>query len=197
MTDRTIWANSETLLPLCIEYSIGGGSSMGVKGTITYSDFVFNVEMDESLFSIPVGYDVNTIAFDASETEEEDLTQALRIWSENTDGQFPAELNIKATGKFLEAIKEKMGLAPEEDRTPDFAKPRFSEFYAVRQKVIRGLGFKSKLPSESDWHYVGKNIELGDAEQPIFWYKPKNSETYRVIYGDLSIKNVAPENLSQ
>ena len=195
MTDRTVWADAETLLPIRIEYSIGSGSPMGIKGTITYSDFVFNVEMDESLFVVPEGYDVNTKEMDVSKTREEDLIQALRLWSENTDGKFPSELNMKAAGKLFELIEEKMGLKFEEGEAPDFTKPQFSEFYPIPQKIIRGLGFKSKLPSESDWHYAGKGVKLGDADTPIFWYRPEGSETYRVIFGDLSVKDVTPENL--
>jgi hypothetical protein len=51
------------------------------------------------------------------------------------------------------------------------------------------------LPSESDWHYVGKDVKFGEADKPIFWYKPEGSQTYRVIYGDLSVKDVAQEDL--
>jgi hypothetical protein len=195
MTDRTVWADAETLLPIRIEYSIGSGSSMGVKGTIVYSNFIFNVEMDESLFSVPEGYDVESMAFDASETTEEDLIQALRIWSENTDGEFPSEFNIKAAGNLFEAVKEKMGLKLEDAEAPDFVNPKFPEFYTIRQSIIRGLGFKSKLTSENDWHYVGEDVKFGDAEKPICWYRPKGSETYHVIYGDLSVKELPPEEL--
>ncbi len=37
--------------------------------------------------------------------------------------------------------------------------------------------------------------KYGDAQTPIFWYQPSGSATYRAIYGDLSIKDVTPENL--
>ena len=197
--DRTVWADAETLLPIRIEYSVGKWGLKGIKGTITYSDFVFDVEMDESLFVVPKGYDVNTLAQDASENREEDLIQALRLWSENTDGTFPAELelNIKAAGKLFQQVKEKMGLKFEEGKAPDFTNPQFSEFYLIRLRIIRGLGFTSRLrrSSDSDWHYAGKGVKLGDAERPIFWYRPKGSDTYRVIYGDLNVKDVGPENL--
>ena len=36
---------------------------------------------------------------------------------------------------------------------------------------------------------------IGDAGKAIYWYQPEGSETYRVIYGDLSVKDVTPENL--
>jgi hypothetical protein len=32
---------------------------------------------------------------------------------------------------------------------------------------------------------------------PIFWYHPEGSEIYRVIYGDLRVEDVAPEDLPE
>ncbi len=54
-----------------------------------------------------------------------------------------------------------------------------------------------RLPAESDWHYTGKNAKFGDTDKEIFWYRPEGSETYRVIYADLSVKDVAPGNLPE
>ncbi|UCC96632.1 MAG: hypothetical protein JSW66_12395 [Phycisphaerales bacterium] len=198
---RTVWADAETLLPIRIEYSLGNNAGLlGIgKGTITYSGFVFNMELDESLFVVPEGYDVKTLEQDVSKNREEDLIQALRLWSEHTDGTFPteSELNMKAAGGLFERIKEKMGLASKEDEIPDFAKPQFSDFYPIRLKIIRGLGFTSSLcrSSESDWHYTTKDVKLGDADAAVCWYHPEESQTYRVIYGDLTVKDVARENL--
>lgn len=196
---KTVWADAKTLMPIRIEYSIGKWGLNGIKGTITYSDFVFNVQMDESLFVVPEGYDVTTLEQDVSKHREEDVIQALRLWSENTDGTFPAEseLNIRSAGKVFELVKEKMGLKFKKGDPPDFAKPQFSEFYPIRLKILRGLGFILGLrrSSESDWHYAGEGVKLGDADTAIFWYRPEGSETYRVISGDLSVKDVAPEDL--
>jgi hypothetical protein len=54
----------------------------------------------------------------------------------------------------------------------------------------RGITFVQQLPADSDWHYAGKDVTFGDAETPIFWYRPEGAETYRIIYGDLSIDEV-------
>jgi len=60
----------------------------------------------------------------------------------------------------------------------------------------KGFVFFQQLdPTGATWHYAGSGVKLGEADKAIFWYQPKNSQTYRVIYGDLSIKDVAPENL--
>ncbi len=29
----------------------------------------------------------------------------------------------------------------------------------------------------------------------VCWYRPKGSRTYRVVYGDLSVKEIEPEDL--
>ena len=47
----------------------------------------------------------------------------------------------------------------------------------------------------SDFHYNAEGVKLGDADKPLVWWLPKDSETYHVIYGDLSVKDVEPENL--
>jgi hypothetical protein len=45
------------------------------------------------------------------------------------------------------------------------------------------------------WHYAGAGVKLGDAATAIFWYQSSGSDTYRVIYGDLSAKDVAEKDL--
>jgi len=200
MMDMTVWADAETLLPIRIEYSLASaGVYMNIEGTIAYSDIVFNEELDESLFEVPEGYESQTMQYDYEPYRppgEEDLIQALPLWPENTDGKFPSELNMKAAGELIQLFEEKMGLKFEKGKAPDLSNPQLHEFYRIRRRIQRGIvGFKQKLPSESDWHYAGKGVKLGDADTPIFWYRPEGSETYRVIYGDLSVKDVAPENL--
>jgi hypothetical protein len=60
----------------------------------------------------------------------------------------------------------------------------------------RGIVFFQQLdPMGTIWHYAGNGVKLGDASKAVFWYQPKGSETYRVIYGYLSVKDVAPNDL--
>jgi len=62
-------------------------------------------------------------------------------------------------------------------------------------QMTRGLTFLLNLPAESNWRYAGEDVKFGDVNSAIFWYRLEGSETYRVIYGDLSAKDVAQENL--
>ncbi len=66
------------------------------------------------------------------------------------------------------------------------------DFKTVGQSMVKVIML---LASHGEARYAGKNVELGDAETAIFWYRPKDSETYKVIYGDLSIEDVAEEDL--
>ena len=43
------------------------------------------------------------------------------------------------------------------------------------------------------WRYAGKDIKLGTLKRPILWFKPLKTTAYQVIYADLSIKEVSPE----
>lgn len=57
--------------------------------------------------------------------------------------------------------------------------------------------FIERLPEGSDYQYVGEDVKLGDADTPVCWWKPPGSTTYRVIYGDLSVRDVEPSDLPE
>jgi len=76
--DITVWADPRTKLPVQMENKMG-------PVTYTMTDIVFNVELEESLFSldIPSGYTVRTMQVDASVPTEEDLVEMFHIWAEH------------------------------------------------------------------------------------------------------------------
>ena len=62
------------------------------------------------------------------------------------------------------------------------------------QIMFRGTAFMAGLPIGT-WRYAGQNVTFGDPETPIFWYQPEGSPTYRIIYADLSVADVAAEHI--
>ena len=68
---------------------------------------------------------------------------------------------------------------------------------AIGMKIQKYLLFTRAFQGEGKWHYRGKDVPLGEAATPIFWYRPKDSATYRVIYADLHVADVAAENLPE
>lgn len=217
--------------------------------------FVFDVELDEALFSlkIPKGYNRTNMKIDASKPSEKDLVEMFRLWTAATDGKFPSALNMAAIKEFTQATvdktfpmheevmeemsqemkkgeelvtllnerhskmtpeqrqewderlkkklagmeKESKEKPPQSEEKPPVYEPVVDIQSTTRDimTVTRGLVFAITLPASSNWHYAGKGLKLGDASKAVFWYRPEGSQSYRVIYGDLSIKDVAEKNL--
>jgi len=183
--DGTVWADAKTKVPIRIEIS-------QPPLTLTMSDIVFDVELNKELFrlDVPPDYTVNTLRKDVSEPTEEDLIESFRIWAEHMDGKFPSKLHRSAVNEFVQYQREKM--------KEKGIEPSMENMMQLQQTMIdmtHGFPFVDSLPAESDWHYSGQDATFGDTSKPIFWYRPAGSPTYRVIYGDLSTKDVEPQNL--
>ena len=183
---NTIWIDPKTgeLVRVEMEFT----NAPGMNKIMT--DFQFNVELDDSLFSLtpPAGFTPLEVQADVSKVTEQDLIDYLRSWSSWTkDGMFPPTL----VGAELPKIAAEMA------RQGKFGEGQTTEQQHDQDAITmyRGMMFVTQLPADSNWRYAGENVSYGDANTPIFWYRPKDSQTYRVIYGDLSVKDVAPENL--
>jgi len=181
----TVWADPKTKLPVQMTNTME-------PTTYTMTDIVFDVEFDESLLSleIPAEYTVHTMQVDASEPTEEDLINMFRIWAEQMDGNLPSALEMNAMMEFLQYQRKKM-----KEQGIELTEEMMLEQQKTIQKMSRGGMFVQKLSADSDWHYAGKDVKFGNAKKPIFWYKPEGSETYRMIYGDLSIREVSAEDV--
>ena len=179
----TIWANPETALPIRIEQVSG-------QMKIICKNVKFDVQMDESLFSmdVPEGYTSQQVELDLMGSTEEDFIEGLRVRAEVFgDGQFPDSVSVEDYLKEAPTLEKKMeglGLSDEQE-------------LEMGMKLSRHLLFIRFFKGQGQWHYAGNGVKLGDAETAIFWYQPEGAETYRVIYGDLNVKDVSVENLPE
>jgi hypothetical protein len=102
------------------------------------------------------------------------------------DGTFPEEIGTENAMKQMPLLGEKM-------MALNLPEPEASQ---MGMNFGKGMIFHQILETGGgQWHYAGNGVKLGEADKAIFWYRPEGSETYRVIYGDLSVKDVAQENL--
>ncbi len=183
---NTVWIDPQTRDLVRVETEFINTPGMNVVMT----DFQFDVDLDDSLFSLtpPAGYTRIEVQADVSEVTEQDLIEYLRAWSSWTkDGTFPPTFNP------MELQKVSM----EMEQQGKFGDGQTTEQQRERDAITiyRGIMFLTQLPAESNWRYAGEDVKFGDTNTAIFWYRPEGSETYRVIYGDLSVKDVAPGNL--
>ncbi len=187
--NMTIWANKEMKMPIRLEISNGPVTNI-------MSNIVFDVELDKSLFDlkVPEGYTVRTMQIDASEPKEKDLLETFRIWAEYMDGNLPSVLDMNASMEFTKYQQRKMMEEGQELSEQEM----MEKMLGIQQTIIkisRGGMFVQQLPPDSDWNYTGGGVKLGQASKAIFWYRPQGSENYRVIYGNLSVEEVLPEDL--
>ncbi|MHC4105171.1 MAG: hypothetical protein ACYSR9_09535 [Planctomycetota bacterium] len=178
-----------------ITISSGRGSGKGIhrKMKLIMSDFIWNEELDASLFSTdaPEGYTLEERQFDDAQPDEKDLIYALGFWAEMSDGSFPSEINGLADPN---KIRPMLIAKFDKDRAP---KEELDHAMKEVNKILKGLFFVQRLKVEGSWGYAGNGVQLGDADTPICWWKVDGSEDYRVVYGDLSIGNLAAADLPE
>ncbi len=172
-----IWIDAESGSPLLIDTWDPSGASFVI------SDLVLDQELDDSLFSLtpPADYRVSKTAREARMPSfgEADLTRGLRFLAEYNGNVFPSQL----------------GLTPEIVMNLKQAQRKETLSRTEAGAIFAGFGRFLIFTEYDDRHYAGKGVKLGTADRPIFWYKPKGSKNYRVIYADLSVKEVSPEEL--
>ena len=185
----TVWADPNTALPIQIEEI---SDENGERKKIVRSDIRFDMEFDEQLFSMkpPADYclvDLETQRIQTPfELTEQHLIEGLAVYPKYLDGKFctrymggrPKTEEVKR--KCLADVEKIQNWSDEDSN-----------------KSTLGCEFIERLPEGSDYQYVGEDVKLGEADTPVCWWKPQGSKTYRVVYGDLSIRDVEPSDLPE
>ena len=185
----TVWADPDTALPIQIEEI---SDENGDKKKVVRSDIRFDMEFDEQLFSLtpPADYclvDLETQRIQTPfELTEQHLIEGLAVYPKYLDGKFstwymggrPKTEEVKR--KCLADVEKIQNWSDEDSN-----------------KSTLGCEFIERLPEGSDYQYVGEDVKLGDTNKPVCWWKPPGSKTYRVVYGDLSIRDIEPSDLPE
>ncbi len=189
------WVDPDTGYPIRIECT-GSAIGMGPVRKIIMRDFKFNVNLDASLFSLtpPKGYTIQTFKSQPQtqpqpRPSEKDLIEALGVLSDINGGVFHPDLFTLNPDKMMKMgnnvmLAMKKAVADHPGQTKTIGKKYGSAMWALQFSYL-----------QEDWHYVGQNVKRGEAGTPICWWKPKGSKTYRIIYADLTIKDVTPDKL--
>jgi outer membrane lipoprotein-sorting protein len=198
MVDMTLWADPQTARLVQVDMELHTfGHSRGVM-----NNFRYDVELAPSLFSLepPADYAVETM--DAAEVPtEDDLPSTLRFLAQSNDDTFPWTIGMNeecsvilamATSPELGAVENRY--RKEQTNSPEAIEAR-KPIYQKQAKMYQGMRFCSTLKDENDAHYAGGGVKLGTPDRPIFWYKPAGAEKYRVLYANLSFKDVPPAEL--
>jgi hypothetical protein len=151
-------------------------------------DIAFDVELDDTLFRLepPEGYVVES----TPPFTEQDVVDYLNIAAEFNKKTFPDQVEFNSND--FQSVKIWF------DSATNLIVQKFGE---TQQRFLNyGPGapvnpFIRNSTEENSFQYLGKGVKLGDKDHIVCWYKPKGASSYRVIYGDLTVKDIAPEAL--
>ncbi len=166
----------------------------------------YDVALDDSLFRLepPQGYAVEVKK--PNQVTEKEAIDYLGVLADFNDKTFVEEANIVKSWSFMDkrerAVQEwahGKPLTAAERKLLD-TDMRYSPHSGVAEIGFPYFDFFFGTDSivAASFRYLGKGVKLGDKDRIVCWYKLKNAKdprTYRVVYGDLSVKDVAPRDL--
>jgi hypothetical protein len=178
--DWLIWADPETKLPVQVEITIPRDVH------VTLSAFRFNPVLDDALFrlTVPEVYQLQPFDIDVP-TPEDALVWLVRSYAETAGGRFPKRLDDAAEfGRHFRAVRG--GRAKKELSAEDMP-------YLLNTALAVGFVATQK----TGFGYRPDGVKLGEAGKILFWYRPRDSVTYRALYGDLHWDDVTTDQLPE
>ena len=154
-----IWTNPDKRRVELVEFTMD--NVKGMKGEM--SDFVFDANLDDSIFSVdpPKDYTVTDgRSLKMEQPSEEAFIKFLRKGAEETQGDL--FLPSLSSGDMMKAARMRKKTVP---NLP------MSDFLKQNQENTIGLMFAMMMTSANDFHYAGEGVALGDARKAICWYK--------------------------
>jgi outer membrane lipoprotein-sorting protein len=178
----TVWIDVETREPVQVEH--GYANAPGMNSVM--KAIRLDLDLDDSLFAMtpPEGY--SRISLDAGTGgSEAQFVEFLRYWAEELtkDHTFPPVV----LGPQMSKVMVDMAMQGK------FHQEKVAQL--VPNEMYQALLWLAALPKSTNWRYLGENMTYGNPDQPIFWYLPEGHSIYRVVYADMSIREVLPEDL--
>ncbi len=176
-------------------------SLMRVMGSRDH-EIRYDAALDDSLFRIepPKGFTVEVKQRDR--VTEKEMIEYLGILADFNDKLFPDD--AFSHWNLLDKI-DRAQKKPRKDLTEAQRKLLETDMrYGWRFGTVHNapiLVFFSWDPDstvEKSFRYLGKGVKLGDKDRIVCWYKlrdAKDPNTFRVVYGDLTVKDIAPQDL--
>lgn len=206
-TERTsetkLWVDPKTSLPVRVLSTS--------KNTADYlmTDFHYDVPLAPDLFrvEVPKGYYVQQTQFDVG---SHCVAEALGIVAKYTGGVFPPALTGEGgiEGFMTRGVDDLFakhgiqaeGTGPRKEDLEKYQKLPKEDLEEIQKAIgamsttgLLAMAFLDGIGKQGEWHYAGEGVTLNSPNHPIFWYRVGNN--CEVIYADLSIKEVSPQDL--
>jgi hypothetical protein len=184
-----MWVDPQRNLPVKVQITTRAAPPAAAM-VVTIDHIEWDCPLDASLFALrlPPGY---LWSFERiSAATEQDLLAMLEAWAHMNDGRFPQKLDRQGLETFGEQQLKRTGRAHS-----FYVGQSLNQSYIVDgamqemfDKARLGLRFVRKM-GDSQWHWVGGGVRLGEANVPVAWWCQEDHSGYRIVYGDLTIRD--------
>ncbi|MBN2314012.1 MAG: hypothetical protein JXM79_08785 [Sedimentisphaerales bacterium] len=185
-----LWVDEKNECP--IRLIATGASKDGQTSMKTiYDNFQWNTDIDPALLEPEIPDDFELLVQGQWETgqEAEEIIDVLRLFVELADGQYPASLKTMTVVQAIVPLLKKK--YPPSSPKPD------KEILNRYMKVERiGLNYTTLEKDGKEPAYYGDRVSIETPQAVLFRWKI-DENTYRVVFGDLSTKDVTPAELAE
>lgn len=183
-----VWVEIGTDFPVRIEIEgmVAGGQ---MEMSMVIDDFQWNVELDPDLFVPDIPSDYTSTEMNLSEVDEGTAINGLRLFAELSNGHYPSDLALMTLLKELSEVHAaKYGVELAE-------KENYTNATLATTQILPAASFYAQLVGK-DAVYHGDRVTAGNPESVLLRWKVSEG-VYRVVFGDLSTKNVSVEELAE
>ncbi|MHC4559354.1 MAG: hypothetical protein ACYS80_18840 [Planctomycetota bacterium] len=191
MFDETtvqLWVDEKHELPIRINAT--GSSKEGQASMETvYDNFQWDIEIEPALLKpeIPDDYELMTQGKWETGNEGQEIIDILRLFVEYADGKYPSSLKTMTVTKAIApALRKKFPPG-----SPEPSKELLARFMKVD---MVGMMYTALEKDGKNPAYYGDKVSAESPEAVLFRWKI-NDDTYRVVFGDLSTKDISTEKL--
>ncbi len=188
--DVKLWVDVNTFLPVRLEEDIV--TTRGAHMHEVSYDFQWNVAVNADDFTpvIPQGYK-STGEIVVPAFKEENAIKGLRQFA-NLAGEYPDDLDAVSLNK-----KARKLIGFDIDSLEDLSDDEKTKFTSQLMSIMGPAFFYEKLVDDKkEPVYYGHTVGPDDTNKVLMRWKLDNIQ-YRVIFGDLSIKNVTSPELAE
>ncbi|MHC4557447.1 MAG: LamG-like jellyroll fold domain-containing protein [Planctomycetota bacterium] len=187
-----LWCDIETDLPVLMTMK-GSASNGEVVFDMTMDDFDWDAEIDLAELEPNISEDYELLVeteFGISNGAEE-IVETLGFFAEIADGKYPSSLTgMTVVSEFTEALRSKLAGDPSADGPSKEIMGNIIKLQTI------GMTYATMIQDGNDPAYYGDKVTAEFPHAVLMRWKITD-DTYKVILGDLSIKEVSIEELAE
>ena len=186
-----LWVNVDTRLPVRLTAQ-GSAQNGAISLDLIIDEFQWDVAMDpaELELTIPADYKLLGQATWGVTNEGEDIVEILELFAEYADGRYPSSLSTMTIAREIVGPLRRKLVQYQSSGLPREIMEKLTKLEMIGQAYM-ALENEGKDPS-----YFGDKVTAEFPHAVLLRWKTDN-DMYRVIFGDLSIRDVSSDELAR